>query len=48
MRTAQPIPPDLRGEYLQRVAGLLRGREFGDGDVFRACVAAVKATIWDT
>ncbi len=28
---ASPIPPDLRGEYLQRVAGLLRGREFGDG-----------------
>ena len=46
MRTAAAIPQDRRDEYLQRVADLLRGRDFGDGDVFRACAAARKATMW--
>jgi hypothetical protein len=45
MRTAAPIPSDLRGAYLQRVADLLRGREFGDGDVLRACAVAVKTVM---
>src|SRR5262249_51471655 len=46
MRTAAPIPPDLRGEFLQRVADQLRGSEFGDGEVYRACRAAAKVVTW--
>ena len=46
MRIAGAIPQDRRGEYLQRVADQLRGRDFGDGDVFRACATARKATMW--
>jgi hypothetical protein len=46
MATAAPIPPDLRGEFLQRVADQLRGSEFGDGEVYRACRAAAKAVSW--
>jgi hypothetical protein len=37
MRIAQPIPPDLRDEYLLLVARSLCGRNFGDGEVYRAC-----------
>jgi hypothetical protein len=40
MRTAQPIPLGLREEYLVLVARSLSGRDFGDGDVYRACAAA--------
>jgi len=40
MRTAAPIPLQLRDEYLRRVADQLRGSEFGDGEVYRACRAA--------
>src|SRR5262249_51737136 len=47
MRTAAPIPPDLRHDYLQRVAEQLRGPEFGDGEVYRACRAAAKAVMWN-
>src|SRR5262245_50023582 len=47
MRTAAPIPLDLRDEYLQRVADQLRGFEFGDGEVYRACRAAAKAVMWN-
>jgi len=46
MYTAKAIPRDRRDEYLQRVAEALQGRDFGDGDVFRACAAARKATMW--
>jgi hypothetical protein len=46
MRTAAPIPLDRRDEYLQRVADQLRGSEFGDGEVYRACRAAAKAVMW--
>jgi hypothetical protein len=35
---AQPLPPDLRGRYLQLVAAALSGHDFGDGDVHRAVV----------
>jgi hypothetical protein len=37
---AQPLPPHLRAAYLQRLAVLLSGRDFGDGDVHRAAVQA--------
>src|SRR5262245_66603347 len=47
MRTAAPIPLDLRNEYLQRVADQLRGPEFGDGEVYRACREAAKAVMWN-
>src|SRR5262249_52519901 len=47
MRTAAPIPLDRRDEYLQRVACQLRGLEFGDGEVYRACRAAAKAVMWN-
>src|SRR5262245_58145639 len=47
MRTAVPIPLDSRDEYLQRVADQLRGPEFGDGEVYRACRAAAKAVMWN-
>jgi hypothetical protein len=47
MRIAQPIPPDLRDEYLVRVAQALSGRDFGDGDVYRACAAAAKSVMWN-
>src|SRR5262245_8605537 len=46
MRTAAPIPPHLRGDFLQRVAEQLRGSEFGDGEVYRACRMAAKAVMW--
>jgi hypothetical protein len=46
MRTAAPILPELRDEYLRMVAQALSGREFGDGDVYRACAAAAKAVMW--
>jgi hypothetical protein len=47
MRTAAPILPELRDEYLRMVAQSLSGREFGDGDVYRACAAAAKAVMWN-
>src|SRR5262244_1329061 len=47
MRTAAPIPPELRDHYLQHVADQLRGSEFGDGEVYRACKAAAKAVMWN-
>ena len=47
MGVAQPIPPDLRGEYLSLVATSLAGRKFDDGDVYRACAAAVKTVMWN-
>jgi hypothetical protein len=37
---ARPLPPNLRGGYLERVAALLAGRDFGDGDVHRAVMMA--------
>jgi hypothetical protein len=33
---ATPLHPHVRGEYLERVAELLRGCEIGDGNVARA------------
>src|SRR5262245_28403652 len=47
MQTAAPIPPYLRDQYLQRVADQLRGSEFGDCEVYRACRAAAKAVMWN-
>src|SRR5215475_966280 len=47
MRTAAPIPPELRDQYLRRVADQLRGSEFGDGEVYRACRAAAKSVMWN-
>ena len=47
MQTAAPIPLHLRDDYLQCVADQLRGHEFGDGEVYRACRAAAKAVMWN-
>src|SRR5215468_3079823 len=47
MRTAAPIPLDLRDEYLRRVADQLRGPAFGDGEVYRACREPAKAVMWN-
>jgi hypothetical protein len=47
MRTAQPIPPDLRKEYLVLVARSPSGRDFGDGDVYRECATAAKTVMWN-
>jgi hypothetical protein len=38
--TAPQIPRRLRDAYLQRIAELLNGRDFGDADVWRAARAA--------
>jgi hypothetical protein len=48
MRTAGPIPPDLRERYLELIAQSLSGRSFGDGDVYRACADAAKVVLWNT
>src|SRR5262245_32066015 len=47
MRTAAPIPLHLRDDYLRRLADQLRGLEFGNGEVYRACRAAAKAVMWN-
>jgi len=47
MVVAQPVPAELRGEYLTLVAASLAGRKFDDGDVHRACAAAQKQVLWD-
>jgi hypothetical protein len=42
---AQPIPWALREAYLQRIAMLLSGRPFGNGDVQRAAAQAQRELI---
>jgi hypothetical protein len=43
LRTAAaPLPPSLRSAFLQKVAELLDGRDYGDADVHRAAHAAVR------
>jgi len=37
---ASQIPRPLRDDFLRRVAASLAGSDFGDGDVYRACVDA--------
>jgi len=37
---ARHIPPFQRSRFLRRIAVLLRGRNFDDGDVHRACRTA--------
>jgi hypothetical protein len=37
---ASPLPSSQRAAYLERIAALLAGRDFGDGDVHRAVVRA--------
>jgi hypothetical protein len=36
----------LHSDYLLRVADLLRDRDFGDGDVYRAAAMAAKELLW--
>ena len=43
--TAHAVPYTLRAEYLQRVSELLAGRDFGDGDVHRAVIAAARQVL---
>jgi hypothetical protein len=45
MATGRQIPRGLRDSYLRRIAELLRDRDFGDGDVYRACIAAQRAIL---
>ena len=47
MSTSYAIPRRLRPIYLERVAALLRRRDFGDGDVHRAAVEAMRQTMRD-
>jgi len=47
MRTAGPIPPYLRGDYLELVARALAGCEIDDGAVYRACRDAAKVVMWN-
>jgi hypothetical protein len=42
---AHPIPWDRRNLYLKRVAELLAGRPFGNGDVVRAAARAQREVI---
>jgi hypothetical protein len=42
MTVARGLPRRLRDNYLRHIADLLRGRDFGDGDVHRACTAAFR------
>lgn len=39
-RAAGPIPPDVRGAFLEEVAQRLAGHEIGDGAVYRAVMEA--------
>ena len=45
MTVARSIPHGLRSDYLQRVAELLTGRDFGDGDVHRAVDTAARQVL---
>jgi hypothetical protein len=45
MTTSYTIPRPLRGMYLSRVADLLRGRDYGDRDVHRAAVEAMRSVM---
>jgi hypothetical protein len=42
---AQPIPRALRETYLERLAALLVGRQFSNGDVQRAAAQAQRELI---
>ena len=46
MRTAQPIPRELRGRFLKTVAEQLPS-EPGDGELYRACARARKEIMWN-
>jgi hypothetical protein len=45
LAAGQHIPSALHTEYLERVAEMLRGRDFGDGDVARAVALAPREII---
>jgi hypothetical protein len=45
MTTGRQIPRRLRPNYLRAIAERLRGRDFDDGDVYRACVEAQRAIL---
>jgi hypothetical protein len=40
MRAAEPLRPDVRASFLERVAEYLRDREIGDGAVYLAIAMA--------
>ena len=42
---AGQVPRDLRNAYLVAVAELLHGRDFSDGDVHKAALAARAAVV---
>jgi hypothetical protein len=44
-RAAGPIPPDVRGAFLEEVAQRLAGHEIGDGAVYRV-VMEVQRKFW--
>jgi hypothetical protein len=37
LEIAQPLPVQLRSEFLERVAKKLHGVELGDGAIYKAC-----------
>jgi hypothetical protein len=45
MTIGRQIPRSLRSDYLRAIAERLRGRDFDDGDVYRACVEAQRAIL---
>jgi hypothetical protein len=45
LTVGRQIPRALRDLYLRSIAAALAGRDFGDGDVHRACVAAQHAIL---
>jgi hypothetical protein len=45
MTTSYTIPRQLRPFYLRRLADLLRGRDYGDGDVRRASILAARGAM---
>jgi hypothetical protein len=46
-RLAQPIPYELRGEYLKLIAEAVSG-DVGDGEFHWICASAQKHVLWHT
>jgi hypothetical protein len=46
MRTSAVLHPALRPTFVEHVAHRLQGKTIGDGEVFRACHDALRASGW--
>jgi hypothetical protein len=42
IRCSQPLEPQMRAVFIERVAAELRNKVVGDGEVWRACVSVLK------